>query len=124
MKAKYALLASLAAATCFNSYTVSADQSSKDWVAYREANGLPTTAVSNPVTSSDELIMEMSLDEGNADRAALVREIHAKNGNGNGHSNGNGGQAEQGCPADFLKEIARTDGNPYGDDRSCDFRAP
>lgn len=131
MNSKRFVLAAFAATACFTSLTTFAGEQDT-WLEYAKANGLPLTATSNPAASSDWLIMEMSLGQGNADRALYVRELVAKSGNGHGNGNGNGnghsGNAGNGhtepatlqpCADPWTRELNRTDGNPQGDDLRC-----
>lgn len=135
MNAKLALLAPFAAAACVTATPAFAD-AMDTWVEHRNAHGLPVTATpSDPAVPNDWLVLELSLSEGSADRAGLVRAM-LLSGNGNGHGDGDGGDdgqangddkagsAKYACPADLLREMSRTDGNPHGDDWSCNFRAP
>ena len=104
MNAKHVLLASFAVVTCTTFTPAFATGADDTWLAYRAANNLPVDATpSNPAVSSDEILLEMSFDEGNADGAALVRGLVAKHGNGNGNGNGHTNSGKKDCPAEFPR---------------------
>lgn len=130
MNAKVVFLACFAAAACITTQNAFAENAMKAWLEYREAHGLPVTAPpSDRAIPNDWILMELSLSDGNADRAALVRAIEGSrakgNGNGNGHTGTNGGTTapKSECPMSLLSDLARTDGNPQGEHWTCD-RAP
>src|SRR5262249_32002558 len=111
MKATKTLISCFFIAASSLSSTAFAELGAHDeWLAQQKLKGLPVTATpSVPQTSSLPILVEMSLTEGDYNRAAIARRLVSQgaigngngNGNGNGHANGNGNGNGQ-APARFI----------------------
>jgi hypothetical protein len=105
MKRKLLAAAAFAAATLSPAaFATGADDT---WTDYRKANNLSLyPPASNPAVSSDWIMMEMSLGEGNADRLQKVNAIQTRYG-GNGSAKGDGDTKEAKDGVDKAQEVRK-----------------
>ena len=109
MKRKLLAAAAFAAATLSPAaFATGADDT---WTDYRKANSLSLyPPASNPAVSSDWIMMEMSLGEGNADRLEKVNAIQTRYGsNASAKAGGDTKEAKDGAdkPQETRKEASR-----------------
>lgn len=102
-----------------------AGDASDTWVAYSEARNLPVDpSPSKPYVSPMSLLVEMSIGEGETNRAEIARRIletYARRGivHADGEPNGRVEAKNVACDIDFLSKLAQSEGFRPGDGVGC-----
>jgi hypothetical protein len=127
MKSTQILIRSAFIAATALSAPAFAGDASDTWVAYSEARNLPVQpSPSKPYVSPMSLLVEMSISEGDANRAEIARRIlesYARRGivhaDGSGEGNGRNEAKTVACDIDFLSKLAQSEGSRPGDEVGC-----
>jgi hypothetical protein len=119
MRTSHQLLQVFVACALASATLPAAADAADDWVAYREANGLPV----DPQPSRPEQlpgfagpVPEAPLTPLDLERDVMVAKA---NGHGNGNGNGNGGYHWPRPCGGFFVELAKTDGDTRGESANC-----